>query len=64
VDRWQLIRDERADVLVFLESLAAEQWTASSLCAGWSVKDVAVHLIVDDGVEELGVPKTLLKLAT
>ncbi len=63
MDRWQLIRDERADVLVFLESLAAEQWTASSLCAGWSVKDVAVHLIVDDAVEELGVPKTLLKLA-
>jgi len=63
VDRWQLIRDERADVLVFLKSLTAEQWTASSLCAGWSVKDVAVHLIVDDAVEELGVPKTLLKLA-
>ncbi len=63
MDRWQLIRDERADVLVFLKSLTAEQWTASSLCAGWSVKDVAVHLIVDDAVEELGVPKTLLKLA-
>jgi uncharacterized protein (TIGR03083 family) len=31
-----------------LRSLSDEQWSAPTVCAGWSVKDIAQHLIADD----------------
>lgn len=37
--------DERADLLELLDQLTARQWAADSLCAGWSVRDVAAHVI-------------------
>jgi uncharacterized protein (TIGR03083 family) len=43
-----LFPEERAALLELLRSLTAEQWAAPTVCAGWSVKDVASHLIADD----------------
>ncbi|GAA4902693.1 maleylpyruvate isomerase family mycothiol-dependent enzyme [Streptomonospora salina] len=36
--------DERARLRATLGGLAAHQWAAPSLCAGWTVRDVAGHL--------------------
>lgn len=36
---------ERETFADLLESLTPEQWDAPSLCAGWTVRDVAMHTI-------------------
>jgi uncharacterized protein (TIGR03083 family) len=43
-----LFDDERAILLDTLASLTREQWDAPTVCAGWSVKDIAAHVIADD----------------
>lgn len=54
---------ERADVHDFLASLTAAQWDEPSLCDGWRIRDVAVHLLVDEPVEQLGLPLALARAA-
>jgi uncharacterized protein (TIGR03083 family) len=44
----QLFQPERASLLELLSSLGVEQWQAPTVCPGWSVKDVALHLLGDD----------------
>lgn len=39
-----LMRSERRDLRHFLQGLRPEQLQEPSLCAGWSVRDVAAHL--------------------
>ncbi|MCH1866909.1 maleylpyruvate isomerase family mycothiol-dependent enzyme [Nocardioides sp. CFH 31398] len=39
---------ERAELLALLRGLTPEQWAAPSLCEGWSVRDVAVHVVSYD----------------
>ena len=46
-----LARAEREDLRDLLAGLGPEQWSAPSLCAGWSVKDVVAHML---SYEELG----------
>jgi uncharacterized protein (TIGR03083 family) len=41
---WLHIDEQRADLADFLETLTADQWNTPSLCAGWTVRDVGVHL--------------------
>jgi uncharacterized protein (TIGR03083 family) len=41
----EMLRAERADVRQFVATLTSEEWSAPSLCAGWTVRDVVVHLI-------------------
>jgi uncharacterized protein (TIGR03083 family) len=41
---WAVIDSQRADLADLLAGLTAEQWTTSSLCDGWQVRDVAAHL--------------------
>ncbi len=41
---WQVIGDQRRSLAGLLDELSDEQWQHSSLCAGWTVKDVAAHL--------------------
>ena len=48
IDTVDLFPEERAALLALLESLTPEQWSAPTLCAGWSVKDLAAHLLGDD----------------
>jgi uncharacterized protein (TIGR03083 family) len=43
-----LFPPERASLIELLSSLADEQWQAPTVCPGWSVKDVALHLLGDD----------------
>ena len=42
---WQHIHDERRAIAATLADLDADQWEEPSLCQGWSVKDVAAHVI-------------------
>jgi uncharacterized protein (TIGR03083 family) len=40
----EMLRAERADFREFVATLTSEEWAAPSLCAGWTVRDVVVHL--------------------
>jgi uncharacterized protein (TIGR03083 family) len=62
-DPWRMYAEERADVHDLLASLSAEQWAVPSLCAGWEVRDVAVHLLVDEPLRQLGAPRALIMAA-
>ena len=62
-DTWAMVRQERQDVLSLLRELSADQWNTPSLCAGWRVRDVAVHMLVDAPVDELGLTRVLMKMA-
>lgn len=41
----EMLRAERAEFRQFVATLTSEEWAAPSLCAGWTVRDVVVHLI-------------------
>jgi uncharacterized protein (TIGR03083 family) len=45
VATWKMIHDERARVADMLESLTPEQWSADTLCEGWTVRQVAAHIM-------------------
>jgi uncharacterized protein (TIGR03083 family) len=61
---WRMVGQERQEILSFLCALTPAQWQTPSLCAGWRVQDVAVHLLVDEPFRELGWPRGLAKLAS
>jgi uncharacterized protein (TIGR03083 family) len=42
---WRHIHHERGALAATLRTLTPEQWEHDSLCAGWTVKDVAAHII-------------------
>ena len=44
-DVWQLVHAERAALVHDLEGLDEEQWHRPSLCEGWTVHDLAAHLV-------------------
>jgi uncharacterized protein (TIGR03083 family) len=48
---------ERAHLLHVLDGLDLEQWATPSLCAGWSVRDLVVHVLMP---YELSTPRFLL----
>jgi uncharacterized protein (TIGR03083 family) len=48
IDARPLFPGERAALLELLTDLPPEQWTLATVCPGWSVKDVAAHLLADD----------------
>jgi uncharacterized protein (TIGR03083 family) len=60
VDRetiWQHIDDERRWLADLLDSLPEHAWATPSLCAGWTVRDVAAHLaLAQTRVRDLVVP--------
>lgn len=41
---WTVLDAERASLADLLAELSAEEWAHPSLCAGWTVRDVAAHL--------------------
>jgi uncharacterized protein (TIGR03083 family) len=43
-----LFPEERRLLLELLGTLAEEEWDAPTVCPGWSVKDIALHLLGDD----------------
>lgn len=42
---WQHVHSERRALARVLAELSADEWAAPSLCAGWSVREVAAHVI-------------------
>jgi uncharacterized protein (TIGR03083 family) len=48
VDVLDLFPQERAALLSVLGALSESEWSAPTACAGWSVHDVALHLLGDD----------------
>jgi uncharacterized protein (TIGR03083 family) len=48
VEAVPLFPEERAALLDLLRSLTPEQWVLPTVCEGWSVKDIAAHLVADD----------------
>lgn len=44
-DVWPLVHAERHALIADLGGLDDEQWRAPSLCEGWTVHDVAAHLV-------------------
>lgn len=43
-------REERLDFADFLDGLNGEQWNAPSLCADWTVREVAAHCVSFEGL--------------
>lgn len=43
-----LFADLHADLVTLLRSLTVEEWQAPTVCTGWSVHDVAAHLLGGD----------------
>ena len=43
-DGWHAIDEQRLTVAALLEDLNDQEWTQPSLCEGWTVRDVAAHL--------------------
>ena len=46
----EFVQSERQFTVDLLKKLTPEQWQASTLCAGWTVEDLAAHLIVREGL--------------
>ncbi|MCK0112159.1 maleylpyruvate isomerase family mycothiol-dependent enzyme [Ornithinimicrobium sp. F0845] len=44
-DIWPIVHTERAALIADLEGLDDAQWEQPSLCEGWTVHDVAAHLV-------------------
>jgi uncharacterized protein (TIGR03083 family) len=44
----ELFPEVRAALLELLTSLSSEEWARPTVCPGWSVKDVALHLLAGD----------------
>jgi uncharacterized protein (TIGR03083 family) len=42
---WRVIHEERAALAEILETLSPAEWEHPSLCEGWTVRDVAAHVI-------------------
>lgn len=59
MDTFAEIAAERRDLADLLAGLTAEQRSTPSLCAGWSVQDVAAHLVVP---LEVGLPTFALAM--
>src|SRR5215211_9373777 len=48
IDVVEMFPEERAALLRVLEELSPEEWQLPTVCEGWSVKDIALHLLGDD----------------
>lgn len=48
VEVLHLFRPEREALLDLLSGLTPEEWAVPTVCAGWSVKDVALHILGGD----------------
>jgi len=46
MDTWTQIKNGRESLGEYLAGLSADEWNKPSLCAGWSVKDTAAHMLV------------------
>ncbi|WP_199551684.1 maleylpyruvate isomerase family mycothiol-dependent enzyme [Streptomyces sp. N35] len=54
VDVWPMVHAERGALIEDLARLTDEQWEQPSLCEGWTVHDVAAHLVDTARTTRLG----------
>jgi uncharacterized protein (TIGR03083 family) len=47
-EAWTAIDDQRRALLHLLEDLSEREWRQLSLCEGWTVRQVAAHLALQD----------------
>jgi uncharacterized protein (TIGR03083 family) len=45
---WQAVAAQRLALAAELDRLTGDEWRTPSLCAGWTVRDVAAHLTLQD----------------
>ena len=60
-EAWRVIHRERAALADLLETLTPEQWETPSLCEGWTVRDVAAHVIGAPGFPLRQVPGAVVR---
>ena len=60
-DVWELVRRERQALVDDLAGLTDEQWELSSLCGGWTVHDVAAHLVDNARTTRLGIVAAMVR---
>ena len=46
MDTWTSVKNGRDALAEYLAALAPDDWNKPSLCADWTVKDVAAHMLV------------------
>ena len=56
---WQVIDAQRRSLADLLDDLSDEQWRRPSLCTGWTVRDVAAHLTL----QQLGLRDMIAMMA-
>lgn len=61
MDVIMMVREERAEMADFLESLKPEQWDQASLCRGWRIRDVAAHVISYEEQSRADLAKRLVR---
>ena len=60
-DVWELVRRERQALVDDLAGLTDEQWELPSLCGGWTVHDVAAHLVDNARTTRLGIVAAMVR---
>ncbi len=60
-DVWELVRREREELVEDLTGLTDEQWELPSLCGGWTVHDVAAHLVDNARTTRLGIVVAMVR---
>jgi uncharacterized protein (TIGR03083 family) len=58
---WRHIHRERAALADLLETLTPQEWEQPSLCPGWTVRDVAAHVIASAQVTPVQVVLELVR---
>ena len=60
-DVWPIVHSERAALVDDLASLDDDLWDRPSLCPGWSVHDVAAHLVKNAKTTRLGIVRDMVR---
>ena len=60
-DAWPLVHAERAALVDDLAGLTDDRWATPSLCPGWTVHDVAAHLIDNARTTRLGIVVAMVR---
>jgi uncharacterized protein (TIGR03083 family) len=58
---WTLVHAERQALVDDLSGVGDEQWDLPSLCPGWTVRDVAAHLVNNAKVTRLGIIRDMAR---
>lgn len=58
---WQHVRAEREALVGTLRELSADEWAHPSLCAGWTVREVAAHITASPQVRLIDFPVMLAR---